>query len=316
MDLRTLLSPYWLSALAVPLTVMPARAQENFDTVKVRSVRVADRTYVLAGAGGNIGVSIGDSGVILVDDQYAPLTPKVLAAVKAITPLPIRFVLNTHWHGDHTGGNENMRGAGAVIVAHENVRKRMSTEQFLEVFREKVPPSPPAALPVVTFTDAVNFHLDGHDIRAFHVQTAHTDGDAIIHFRSANVVHMGDIFFNGIYPYIDVASGGSVDGVIAAADQVLRMIGPDTRIIPGHGPVADRAALRAYRDMLAGARSRVMRHVAAGASLERVMAAKPTAEFDATWGNGFLTPAQFVEMLYSDLSRRKGTRGGKSRAGT
>jgi glyoxylase-like metal-dependent hydrolase (beta-lactamase superfamily II) len=157
MGLRTLLPAYWLSALA--LTV-PARAQEsNFDTVQVHSLRVADGIHVLAGVGGNIGVAIGDSGVILVDDQYAPLTPKILAAVKALTPLPVRFVLNTHWHGDHTGGNENMRGAGAVVVAHENVRKRMSTEQFLEMFNQKVPPSPRSALPVVTFTDAVSFHF-------------------------------------------------------------------------------------------------------------------------------------------------------------
>lgn len=310
MGLRTLLPAYWLSALAL---AVPARAQEsNFDTVQVHSLRVADGIHVLAGVGGNIGVAIGDSGVILVDDQYAPLTPKILAEVKALTPLPVRFVLNTHWHGDHTGGNENMRGAGAVVVAHENVRKRMSTEQFLEMFNEKVPPSPRSALPVVTFTDAVSFHFDGQEIHAFHVRPAHTDGDVIVHFRTANVVHTGDIFFNGMYPYIDVASGGSVDGMVAAADRVLGMINSGTRVIPGHGPVTDRAALQNYRDMLAGARSRVMRHVAAGASLERVIAAKPTAQFDSIWGKGFFKPAQFVEMLYSDLSRRKGAKRGGS----
>ncbi|HEX2249517.1 MAG TPA: MBL fold metallo-hydrolase [Gemmatimonadales bacterium] len=304
MHLRTLFPIQWLST--VTLVAAPGWAQEpNFEKVQVRSSRVADGIHVLAGAGGNVGVAIGDSGVILVDDQFAPLTPKILAAVKALTPLPIRFVLNTHWHEDHTGGNENMRGAGAVIVAHENVRKRMSTEQFLELFKEKVPPSSPAALPGVTFTDAVTFHLDGQEIHAFHVRPAHTDGDVIVHFRTANVVHMGDIFANGEYPYIDVASGGSVDGMIAAAERVLRMIGPDTKVIPGHGPVGDQSALRAYRDMLAGARARVMRHVAAGASLERTIAAKPTAEFDSTWGKGFFSGAQFTEMLHSDLSRRK-----------
>jgi glyoxylase-like metal-dependent hydrolase (beta-lactamase superfamily II) len=313
MALRTLLFFCLFAALA-PIWAEAHAQEQNFDTIQVRSARVAERTYVLAGAGGNIGVSIGDSGVILVDDQYAPLTRKVLAAVKAITPLPIRFVLNTHWHGDHTGGNENMRGAGAIVVAHENVRKRMSTEQFLEMFNDTVPPSSPSALPVVTFTDAVSFHLDGQEIHAFHVRAAHTDGDAIVHFRTANAVHMGDIFFNGMYPFIDVATGGSVNGMIAAVDRVLRMIGPDTRVIPGHGPVSDRTALRAYRDMLARARAQVLRHVAAGASLERVIAAKPTAEFDATWGKGYFTPAQFVEILYSDLSRRKrGTSGGRSR---
>ncbi len=306
MNLRTLLSCCRLSALALPLIVAPARGQDqSFDTVQVRSTRVADRAYMLAGAGGNIGVSIGDSGVILVDDQFAPLTPKVLAAVKALTPLPVRFVLNTHWHGDHTGGNENMRGTGAIVVAHENVRKRMSTEQFLQMFKEKVPPSPAGALPVVTFTDAVSFHLDGQEIRAFHVRNAHTDGDAVVHFRTANVVHMGDTFFNGRYPFIDVSSGGSVDGMIAAADRVLGMIGPDTKVIPGHGPVGDRAALKAYRDMLSSARAAVLPHITRGASLQQVIAAKPTAELDATWGKGLFNGDQFVEMLYSDLSRRK-----------
>ena len=306
MNLRTLLSCCRLSALALPLIVAPARGQDqSFDTVQVRSTRVADRAYMLAGAGGNIGVSIGDSGVILVDDQFAPLTPKVLAAVKALTPLPVRFVLNTYWHGDHTGGNENMRGAGAIVVAHENVRKRMSTEQFLQMFKEKVPPSPAGALPVVTFTDAVSFHLDGQEIRAFHVRNAHTDGDAVVHFRTANVVHMGDTFFNGRYPFIDVSSGGSVDGMIAAADRVLGMIGPDTKVIPGHGPVGDRAALKAYRDMLSSARAAVLPHITRGASLQQVIAAKPTAELDATWGKGLFNGDQFVEMLYSDLSRRK-----------
>ena len=306
MNLRTLLSRCRLSGLVLPLIVAPVLAQEpSFDTVQVRSIRVADRAYMLAGAGGNIGVSIGDSGVILVDDQFAPLTPKVLAAVKALTPLPVRFVLNTYWHGDHTGGNENMRGAGAIVVAHENVRKRMSTEQFLQMFKEKVPPSPAGALPVVTFTDAVSFHLDGQEIRAFHVRNAHTDGDAVVHFRTANVVHMGDTFFNGRYPFIDVSSGGSVDGMIAAADRVLGMIGPDTKVIPGHGPVGDRAALKAYRDMLSSARAAVLPHITRGASLQQVIAAKPTAELDATWGKGLFNGDQFVEMLYSDLSRRK-----------
>ena len=304
MIVRMLSIAGWLSMLLVAAT--PAIAQQqNFDTVQIRPVRLADRIYMLAGAGGNIGVSVGDSAVILVDDQYAPLTPKVLAAVRALTRLPIRFVLNTHWHGDHTGGNENMRGAGAFVVSHENVRKRMSTEQFIKLFGRRVPPSSPGALPVVTFSDAVNFHLDAEEIRAFHVRTAHTDGDAIVHFRTANVVHMGDTFFNGMYPFIDLDTGGSVDGMIAAADRVLGMIDRDTRVIPGHGPAGDRSALRAYRDMLAGARERVMRHVAAGASLQRVLAAKPTAEYDSIWGKGFFKPDQFVEVLYTDLSRRK-----------
>ena len=182
-------------------------------------------------------MSVGKSGTYLIDDQYAPLSDKILAAIKAITPDPVRFVVNTHWHGDHTGGNENMGKAGALLVAHENVRRRMSTEQFMAAMGRKIPPSPEEALPVVTFTDAMTFHWNGDEIRVYHVPPAHTDGDSIVHFVKADVVHMGDIFFNGGYPFIDTSSGGRVDGVIEAADRVLAGIGEKTRIIPGHGPL-------------------------------------------------------------------------------
>ena len=303
MRVRTLPPFHWLLAFCV--LVARAQAQPNFETVQVQAVPVAGGVYVLTGAGGNIGVSAGDDGVFLVDDQYAPITPKVIAAVKTIRDEPIRFVLNTHWHGDHTGGNENMGKAGALIVAHENVRRRMSVEQFLEAFNVREPPSPKGALPVVTFTDAVTFHINGDEIHAFHVPPAHTDGDAIVHFRTANVVHMGDLFFNGMYPFIDVSTGGSIDGMISAAERVLGMIDANTKLIPGHGPVASRADLTAYRDMLVGVRAAVMRHVTAGWSLERVVAAKPTAKLDATWGKGFLQPDKFVEIVYSDLVRQR-----------
>jgi glyoxylase-like metal-dependent hydrolase (beta-lactamase superfamily II) len=284
-------------------TTLPAAAQ-NFDTVQVRTIKAGEGVYLLTGLGGNIGVSTGTDGVILVDDQYAPLTDKIKAAIAGLNPGPIRFVINTHWHFDHTGGNENFGKSGIVIVAHENVRRRMSVEQFMTTFAQPIKASPAGALPVVTFSDAVTFYYNGDSISAFHVPPAHTDGDVIVWFRHANVVHMGDTFFNGRYPLVDLASGGSIDGFIAAADRVLAMADANTKIIPGHGPLGDRAALQSFRAMLVTVRDRIKQAVAAGRTLEQVQAAKPTAEFDAVWGNGRITPTMFVEVLYQDLSRR------------
>lgn len=226
-----------LAALAAIVAVSaPLAAQQNFDTVQIRTVKVADGVYMLMGSGGNIGVSAGANGIVMIDDEYAPLTDKIRAALSAINPGPIRFLLNTHWHGDHTGGNENLGKAAVVIVAHENVRRRMSVEQFVAAFDRKVPPSPEAALPIVTFTDAVTFYLNGDSINAFHVAPAHTDGDVIVRWRRANVVHMGDTYFNGRYPFIDLSSGGSVDGMVAAADKVLGTTDSNTRFIPAGLP--------------------------------------------------------------------------------
>jgi cyclase len=239
--------------------------------------------------------------VFLVDDQFAPLTPKIAAAVAKLSSKPVGFVINTHWHGDHTGGNENLGKSGALIVAHENVRKRMSSEQFIEFINMKVSAEPRDALPVVTFASDVTFHLNGDEILVRHVPRAHTDGDAIVHFRNSDVLHMGDIFFNTMYPFIDTSSGGAVDGVVAGADRGLELAGASTRIIPGHGPLATKADLKAYRDMLAIVAGRIKEAKRSGKTMEQAIAAKPTAEFDAVWGKGFLSPDKFVEMIWKNL---------------
>lgn len=287
-----------IALLALPAS--PALAQD-FSRVEVRTTQLNETTYMLAGAGGNIGLSVGEDAVFLIDDQYAPLTDRINAAIAKITPKPVRFVLNTHWHADHVGGNENFAGAGAILVAHENVRKRMGTEQFIEFSRMSVPASPKGALPVVTFTDGVTFHLNGDEIRAVHVPRAHTDGDAIVHFLKGDVIHAGDVFWNGMYPFIDTSSGGSIRGTIAACDRVLAIAGTRTRIIPGHGPLSDRAGLQAYRDMLAGVLARIEPMVREGRKLEEIVAAKPTAEFDARWGKGFIKPPKFAEMVAAEV---------------
>lgn len=278
-----------------------ALSQQDFSKVEVETIEVASSVHMLVGAGGNIGVSTGSDGILVIDDQYAPLTEKILAAIKAISDRPVDFVVNTHWHGDHTGGNENMGKAGAVIVAHRNVRARMSTEQFPSFF-DPTPPSPPGALPVVTFTEDVSFHFNGDELHVFHVEPAHTDGDSVVHWRSTNVFHMGDLFFNGGYPYIDLGSGGSADGIIAAANRVLELANDESKIIPGHGELSNKKELTAYRDMMVEVRSRISEHVTAGKSLEQVLAAKPIQDLDAQWGTGFIKGNQITEFVYRSLS--------------
>ena len=295
---------FGLSLTLLLAAASSAAAQVNYDTVQIRTIKVSDGVYMLMGVGGNIGVSVGTDGVLMVDDQYAPLSDKIKAAVAALGG-PVRFVVNTHWHWDHVGGNESLLRSGVVTVAHENVRRRMSVEQFVPPLNRHVPASPTGALPLVTFADSVTFYLGGDSIHVFHAAAAHTDGDAIIWFRRANVIQMGDIFFNGRYPFVDLSSGGSLEGVVAAVDRVLALADSNTKIIPGHGPLADRVTLHAYRDMLVTVRDRIKRAVTAGQTLEQVQVAKPTAEFDAVLGKGTITPTLFVQILYTDLAARK-----------
>jgi cyclase len=288
-----------LLALAAPA----ALAQEDLSQVEIQTQKLADRVYMMTGSGGNLGLSVGEDAVFLIDDQFAPLTPKIQAAIAKLTDKPVKFVLNTHWHFDHTGGNENLGKGGALIIAHENVRKRLSAEGFIEFLGMKTQPEAKVALPVITFTRDLTFHINGDEVLAHHVARAHTDGDVIVQFRKSNVIHMGDAFFNRIYPFIDTSSGGTVGGVIAAAELVLRLADDDTKIIPGHGPLGNKADLQAYRDMLVAVSGRVRQLVRQGKTLDEVVAAKPTAKFDEVWGKGFLPPEKFVAMLYGNLKR-------------
>lgn len=272
--------------------------QQDFDKVTIKTTKITEGVYMLEGSGGNIGLSVGDDGVVVIDDEFAQLTPKIQAAIAAITPKPIKFVLNTHWHGDHTGGNENMAAAGAVIIAHDNVRKRMSVEQFIELMKRKVPASPPKALPIVTFSTDVTLHLNGEDLHVISAGPAHTDGDAIVVFPKAKVVHMGDCFMTISYPFVDLGSGGNFDGFVAAADKVLGMADDSFKIIPGHGALSGKADLKSWRDMLATIRTRVKKQADAGKTLEAIQKAKLTAEWDDKWGKDFIKPDQIVEFVF------------------
>lgn len=292
-----------LGAAAAP----PSASAQEMAEVQITTRQLTDGVYMLMGQGGNIGLSVGEDGVFLIDDQFAPLTEKILAAIGAITSESVRFVFNTHWHGDHTGGNENLGEIGALIVAHDNVRERMSTDQVLERIGRPVsttPASPDGALPVVTFTEDVSFHINGDRLHAFHVANAHTDGDAIVHFERANVVHMGDTFFRDRFPFIDTASGGSIDGLIAAVGDALAVMDADTQVIPGHGTLSGREDVRSYRGALRTMRNAVAALMEQGMSLEQIQAARPIRAQAGAWGQDQAAEENFVATIHRGLGGR------------
>ena len=293
--------PWILSLLALGwLTV--GWAQDDQIIPDITTQEVTPGIYMLIGMGGNMGLSVGDA-TFLIDDQMAPINKKIKAAVAEITTQPVKFVLNTHHHFDHTGGNEAFGKAGAIIVAHDNVRARMSGAQVISFFSMETPASPAIALPVMTFDNTTTFHLNGHTINAFHVPNAHTDGDVIVHFREANVMHMGDTYFSSSYPFFDLDSGGSLDGMIAAADRVLTLSDRDTQIMPGHGPLASAKDLRGYRDMLVKVRQRVANLIADGADEAAVIAARPTRDLDRQWATGAFTAERWLPLVYASLQK-------------
>ncbi len=291
-----------VTALILASLAVPVWAQQDFSAVEIETIQVSGNVYMLVGAGGNIGLSVGEDGAFVIDDQYAPLSDKIMAAIAELTDADVKFLVNTHYHGDHTGGNEAFGEAGALIFAHDNVRARMSTDQFRAIFDQSIPASPAGALPIVTFSDEMTFNWNGDAIRAIHVAPAHTDGDSILYFHDANVIHMGDTFFNGFYPFIDVGSGGDINGIIGAGYRALSIANDDTAIIPGHGPVSDAAGLAAWLEMLKVTRVSMQSLIDRGMSEDEALAARPTAEFDEQYGGGFMNRENYNRLLYQSLS--------------
>lgn len=281
------------------LLALPAAAQ--MDDVKIKATKLADGIHMLTGKGGNIGVLTGPDGTFMIDDQFAPLTARIMVAVKNIGGDTPRFLINTHYHFDHTGGNENLGSAGVTIVSHDNVRKKLAEGTTIVAFNRVMPPAPKAAVPVITFTREMTFHLNGETIHALHTPNAHTDGDTFIHFEKANVIHAGDLFFNGFYPFIDTGAGGTVQGVIAAVDKMLALSDDNTKIIPGHGPLADKNALMAYRTMLETAQVRLSKLKREGKSAAEAVASKPLSDLETEWGGGFLPTDKWISIVYDGV---------------
>ncbi|MBE0712187.1 MAG: MBL fold metallo-hydrolase [Candidatus Aminicenantes bacterium] len=288
---------------AVFLFVAGSAPAQDIDKVQIKTVPVAGNIFLLSGSGGNIGVSVGEDGVLLVDDEFPELIEKIKAAVAKLDHGPIRFVLNTNWHYDHANGNELLTEGGALVIAHENSRKHMLGEQRLpELYPDlKIPPYPKKALPVITVSKALTLYLNGDEIRMAHVPNAHSDGDLLFRFVKANVVHAGDLFFSNGFPFINISAGGTVEGMINAAEEILGMCDERTKVIPGHGPLSDREGVRAFKDLLVAGRDRIAALIKQGKSLDEAVAAKP-AEGLYKGGESWLSSDMFVKVVYQDLT--------------
>lgn len=292
----------FLLLIVLSLFAVTAAAQTDFSKVQIKATKIAGNVYMLEGAGGNIGVSVGDDGILIVDDQFAPLADKIRAALKGVADKKLRFILNTHWHGDHTGGNV-VFGPEATIIAHDNVRKRLATEQKSEVFKSTTPASPKEALPVITFDQSLSVHFNGEDIRAIHYPKGHTDGDSVIFFSSSNVVHLGDDFFAGRFPFVDLESGGSVEGLIKNIGEIITKIPDGAKLIPGHGPISTIDDLKNYHRMLQQTTEVVRQKISAGKTLDQIKTEGLPAEW-APWGTGFIKTDRWLETIYKSLTAK------------
>jgi cyclase len=287
---------------ASPITSdMVARARASGATAVLKTEKLRDLVYVIIGSGGNVAVLNGPDGKIMVDTGFGTSEKQFRRELASIGSEPLKLLINTHWHFDHTDGNEWLHKAGATIVAHENTRLRLSTPQNIAAFGIHFDPSPAAALPQQTFLEQSKLYLNGETLELEHYRPSHTDTDIFIHFQHANVLHAGDTFFSGRYPMIDYSTGGSIAGMIEAANRSLSSVDNGTKIIPGHGPVSDRQGLQEYRDMLGEVKSRVAKLKQGGKTLEEAVAAKPTADLDAKWGQGNISPDFFVNLVYTTL---------------
>jgi len=284
-------------AIAFSMVIYQSAAQ-NFDSVQIKTNKITETIYMLEGEGGNIGVLIGKDGTVLIDDQFAPLSEKIIKAVSALSDKPVRFVINTHFHGDHVGGNENFGKAGAVIVAQENSRLRMTSDQFMKTFNDQQKAAPYEALPKVTFTEAVTLHLNGETVQVLHVENAHTDGDAIIYFKESNIIHAGDVFVRYGLPFIDQPHGGSIDGMIKGTDAILALVNDDTKIIPGHGAISTKKDLLDYKKMLQTVRDRIADGIKEGKTLNEIVASEPTKEYTAAFDR-----SAFITLVYDSLKK-------------
>jgi len=287
------------------LIALTASAQTNYDTVKIRPVKLSEQIYMLKSAGGNIGVMIGKEGTLVIDNQFAPLSNKINGAVKTLDPGAIKFMINTHLHGDHSGGNENFYKMGATIVAHDQVRERMMKETFNARANRTTPPRDKEAWPAITFADKLNFHLNDEDIILHHFDIGHTDGDIIVQFKKANIVHTGDAFVRYGYPFIDISSGGGVNGFINTLDKILLLIDDNTKVVPGHGEVATKADVKKVRDNIADIRDQVTAALKKGKKIEDMASLGITDKYDAEYGKGFVKGKDFVLMVAENLKGRK-----------
>jgi glyoxylase-like metal-dependent hydrolase (beta-lactamase superfamily II) len=279
------------------------RQEPDWSKVQIKSTKIAGNVYMLEGAGGNIGVSVGPDGILIVDDQFAPLADKIKASLKTLGQGKLRFILNTHWHGDHTGSNATF-GPEATIVAHDNVRKRLSSEQRSEFFKSTTPASPKEALPVITFDQSLTVHFNGEEIRAIHFPSGHTDGDSVIFFTTSNVVHLGDDFFAGRFPFVDLESGGSVEGLTKNIGELITKIPADAKLIPGHGPISTLDDLKAYHRMLVETTAIVRDKIAAKKTLDQIKSEGLPAEWNS-WGTGFIKTDLWLEIVYRSLTAKK-----------